>query len=332
MNDFSPLISVIIPVYNTYDYVKRGIDSVLSQTYKSIELIMVDDGSTDGSKELLDHIHEINPQIIVVHQNNSGVSVARNRGLDLISGKYVCFLDSDDWLTDDAIEFLYEQIKEKDKTVSACDRNFVEIKNGNLEVKRQRDSEAPIYLSATQALLETGTVKLNLQSACYKLFPVSLINGKEHIRFNEEISHGEDGLFVFDILCRAEGIVFSPEPKWNILTRPGSATTSDFSSRMLTALWAVDKMISEAGNNTELINRLKIYYTERAMGLTVKYSISKYKSKNDKKLLRSALKRYKGIFINSNVSVIKKFKYYFLLYMPSKTVYLTFNFNKTIGG
>jgi glycosyltransferase involved in cell wall biosynthesis len=318
-----PLISVIIPVYNTLDYIQRGIDSVLNQTYENIELVVVNDGSTDGSENLLDKVSLNNPKVTVFHQNNSGVSAARNKGLDLIQGEYVCFLDSDDWLTKDAIEFLYEQIKNKENTVSACDRNFVYINNGEFIVKRQREVQPIQYISSEKALLETGTGNLNLQSACYKLFPVSLINQNNRIRFDEDISHGEDGLFVFNVMNRAKGIVFSAEPKWNVLERHNSATNSGYSSKMLTALTAVDNMIYNS-NSIKLQDQLKIYYTIRAIGLIIVYSTSKYKENNDKKILRDALIKYKSTFINDNVSNVDKVKYYFCLYTPIKCINLIY--------
>ena len=133
-------------------------------------------------------------------------------------------------------------------------------------------------------------------------------------------------------MCRARGIVFSTEPKWNILERADSATHSSYSPKMLTALYAVDKMISMSVDNTELHNRLKIYYTIRAMGLTITYSISEHKYTKDKKKLRIALKKYKAIFICSNVSAKNKLKYYLLLYIPSKLIRIVYNFKKAIGG
>lgn len=316
-----PLISVIIPVYNTKNYVKRCIDSVLSQTYKNIEAIVVNDGSTDGSKELLNEVYGNIPNVILVHQKNKGVSAARNKGLDLVSGKYVCFLDSDDWLEKDAIEFLYNQIKNinhNEYVISSCDRNFVYLRNQKLITVRQRKNEY-LYLSAKEALLDISSGKLNLQSACYKLFPVKLINDVKKIRFNQNISNGEDGLFVFEVLSCAKSIIYSAEPKWNIFDRPDSTTNSKYNSKMLTALQAVDYMILESQNNDELVNKLKVYYTIRAIGLRVKYYLSNCKNEKDDDIIFNALLKYREDFIN-NVSIYEKLKYIIVLYMPPNLV------------
>ncbi|HJH49587.1 glycosyltransferase family 2 protein, partial [Merdimonas faecis] len=92
------IISIIIPVYNTGNYLQECIDSVRQQSYKSLELIFINDGSTDNSSAILDKAAESDPRIKVIEQENSGLSAARNRGMREASGDYIMFLDSDDWL------------------------------------------------------------------------------------------------------------------------------------------------------------------------------------------------------------------------------------------
>ena len=99
-----PLVSVIVPVYNVAAYLQRCLDSLLGQTYRNLEIICVNDGSTDGSAAILDEYATKDARIKVIHQENAGVSVARNRGLDSATGEYVGFIDADDWLEPDAYE------------------------------------------------------------------------------------------------------------------------------------------------------------------------------------------------------------------------------------
>lgn len=103
----SELISVIVPVYNAKSWLQKCIDSVLSQTYSNLEILLIDDGSTDGSSNLCDSYGETYSQIRVCHQTNQGLSAARNTGLDMASGNYIFFLDSDDFLEPDALESMY---------------------------------------------------------------------------------------------------------------------------------------------------------------------------------------------------------------------------------
>ena len=111
----NPVVSVIIPVYNVEKYLEECIDSVLAQTYQNIEIILVDDGSTDSSGLICDRYAEKNTNISVIHQKNSGLSAARNSGLNKANGDYIYFLDSDDYISADAIEKLFS-IAENDKS------------------------------------------------------------------------------------------------------------------------------------------------------------------------------------------------------------------------
>lgn len=112
-------VSVIIPVYNSECYLSRCIDSVLDQTYQNVEIICIDDGSTDGSPYLLDEYVNCYPgKVIVEHRSNSGAAAARNRGLELVTGDFLTFLDNDDWLDSDFIEtLLYAALESKSQVV-----------------------------------------------------------------------------------------------------------------------------------------------------------------------------------------------------------------------
>lgn len=325
-----PLISVIIPTYNTLNYIEKAINSVLNQTYDNIELIIVNDGSTDGTKEFLDDISLKYPRVNVIHQKNTGVSMARNKGLDLTRGAFVCFLDSDDWLCEDALEFLYEQIKNSNNIISACNRRNVKIKNNELIFEKSATINQPQYIPKNKALLEIGTGVFHLQSACHKLFPVSLINIDNKIRFNKEISHGEDGLFVYDVLNRATGIIFSNEPKWYVLSRPDSATKSEFTPKRLTSLKAIDNMICNA-NSSKLKDQLKIYYTKRTMTLIMLFSITKNKQDVIKKYLYASLRKYREVFLHNNNSLRLKIKYLLCLYTPITVISFIYKIHITMN-
>lgn len=107
-------VTVIIPIYNVEKYLKEAIESTINQTHSNIEIILVDDGSTDNSGIICDEFAKKDTRIKVIHKTNGGLSDARNAGLDATTGKYIMFLDSDDFLELDAVENMYKEITEKD--------------------------------------------------------------------------------------------------------------------------------------------------------------------------------------------------------------------------
>src|SRR5699024_4494271 len=116
----SDLISVIVPVYNVEKYVRRCIDSICGQTYSNLEIILIDDGSTDSSGKICDEMAAKDGRISVIHQENKGLSQARNAGLDQAKGEYIAFVDSDDYLSLNMYECLLKSLKENNADVVRC--------------------------------------------------------------------------------------------------------------------------------------------------------------------------------------------------------------------
>ena len=113
-------ISVIVPVYNVRKYLKKAIYSIINQKYRNLEIILVDDGSTDGSGEICDEFKKIDDRIVVYHKENGGLSSTRNYGMKKATGDYVIFIDSDDYIHQEMIFSLYEERKKVDADVSVC--------------------------------------------------------------------------------------------------------------------------------------------------------------------------------------------------------------------
>lgn len=126
-----PLISVIVPVYGVEKYLAKCVDSILNQTYKNLELILVDDGSPDKCGEICDEYAQKDNRVKVIHKENGGQGTARNRGLDICTGSYITFLDSDDYMVESCIEKLYSHLIENDLEISACNYSRY-AKNGDL--------------------------------------------------------------------------------------------------------------------------------------------------------------------------------------------------------
>ena len=123
------LISIIVPVYKVEKYLDKCINSIVSQTYKNLEVILVDDGSPDSCGKMCDEWTKKDTRIKVIHKENGGLSDARNFGLDCAKGKYIQFVDSDDYIEKDMIEFLYKNLKENNADISICSNYMVDEEN-----------------------------------------------------------------------------------------------------------------------------------------------------------------------------------------------------------
>lgn len=142
----SPVISVIVPVYNVEQYLIQCIDSILDQTFPDFELLLIDDGSTDGSGMICDEYRLKDNRVVVIHQNNAGASGARNRGLDIAKGKYIAFVDGDDLIRADYLESLYSATIADNAEIAMC-RRF-HFQDGD-EIALSVPTGMPVYVSMT---------------------------------------------------------------------------------------------------------------------------------------------------------------------------------------
>ena len=188
-------VSIIIPVYNAEKYLDRALTSICEQTYHYLEILLIDDGSTDGSYELCKEWEKKDARIVLYHQENAGVYAARNKGLDLASGAYVMFVDADDWIAKDMVRILHELLTSHQADVATCD--YMEVSDeGEKEQGNSTCIDEKNIRLATQKV-EAG-LQLLLPWAVYcKLYKKELL---ENIRFkNYKIA--EDLYFNTDIIC-----------------------------------------------------------------------------------------------------------------------------------
>lgn len=125
-------ISIIIPVYNVEKYLKMCLDSVINQTYQNLEIILINDGSTDNSGKICEEYKRADSRIILIHKENEGLSMARNTGLDIASGEYISFVDSDDYISRNMVETLYNRLLETQSDMAVCSIQYVDEAGKNL--------------------------------------------------------------------------------------------------------------------------------------------------------------------------------------------------------
>lgn len=209
-----PLISVIVPVYNMERYLDKCVDSILNQTYKNIEIILVDDGSVDNSPQICDRYANDFDNVKVIHKENKGQSSARNVGLDVCQGEYIGFVDSDDWISPTMYEKMFSLIQNNEMIVNI---GMQEISDNGIVVRSRIHDEKN---DSKQKLLSDILLHKSGASVCTKLFPTKIVN---KVRFNEQRLN-EDLLFMVDVVDKIDCISYSSDVGYFYLNRNGSTS------------------------------------------------------------------------------------------------------------
>lgn len=216
INNNSPLISIIIPCYNAEQTLERCLNSVVSQYYQNLEIIIVDDGSRDQTSDIYTKFKQEDFRIKVIKQNNSGVSKARNVGLKAVTGAYVCFVDSDDWVEKNYCEELYNILAAENADVSIIEASY-EDENGTI-VYNKPISKDKIFdgQQALILLLEDQEIQSHPWG---KLFKSSLL---KNVRFPENLKSFEDYSTLFKIFDKAVKVVKSDKKLYHYVQRDNS--------------------------------------------------------------------------------------------------------------
>lgn len=214
-----PKISVIVPVYKVENFLSQCVESILAQSFTDFELLLIDDGSPDNSGALCDEWAMKDNRIRVFHQENSGVSVARNKGLCEAKGSYVTFVDSDDWLLSGYLEHLYS-FAGKGLVVQGY---VFGTEDGTIKGEPCFPENREYTLQNFKKLFLGKDVML-LSSSCSKMYDLHLI--KEHaLFFDEQISFGEDTLFIYDYILHCKFIATAEHSDYIYRQNPGSLST-----------------------------------------------------------------------------------------------------------
>ena len=217
------LISIIVPVYKVEKYLHRCVDSLVNQSYENLEIVLVDDGSPDSCGKICDDYGQTDARVNVVHKKNGGLSDARNIGIEVSTGKYITFLDSDDWVKSNYIETLYELLKENNADVSICSFN----KTSSIIVQDEKPLKAiKSYLYTNKEALKEmyGEYYIQMIVAWGKLFRRELFN---NIRFPVGKVH-EDEFVIYKIFYKAQKIIYTDQQLLFYWQRPDSIMGAGF--------------------------------------------------------------------------------------------------------
>lgn len=231
----NPQVSIIIPVYNGEKYLERCLKSVLEQEYRDIEIIIIDDGSTDGSEYIYSKYKEIDKRIVILKQKNMGVSVARNKGIDIAKGKYIMFIDADDTIEVNMISKMVQSMKKNKTDISFCG---FKVLGNNL---RNNDTKALIdcydynnsgIIGSSEAIKRVISTNPSIVFYGYiwrNIFDAQIIK-KNNIKFPEGIKISEDFMFLLEVLINSKNVSIIPEELYNYNINDNSVTAKYISN------------------------------------------------------------------------------------------------------
>lgn len=227
-NASNPIISVVVPVYNTESYLRKCIASIQAQTYKNLEIICVDDGSADRSGIILDNMAKSDRRLHILHTENRGVSEARNTALELASGEFISFIDSDDYIEPDMYNLMIQGMRKQEVDIVTCNYSMVYGNEVVRMINKVKVPEKPLdTIKFLEYVYERDIYKGVAGYICTRLFRRSLImdNISKEIAvvFDNRLSFGEDVVFMAEISMRARQVFYIHKSLYNYVQHEESA-------------------------------------------------------------------------------------------------------------
>lgn len=293
------LISVIVPIYNVEKYLNKCVDSLLNQTYKKLEIILVNDGSPDNCGKICDDYEKKDNRIKVIHKKNGGLSDARNVGLKNANGKYVCFIDSDDYVTEDYIEYLYNLVKTTKAEIGiVMEQKFFEqprIYNKREKIKLYTNKEALEIMLYQKEFSNGATSKIFLKKIVEDIdFPVNEIY--------------EDLGTVYKFFLKADRIAYSNLEKYYYLQRDNSIMRAKFKEKDFDYIRQAEKLMKDVSclNDKKINNAAISRYISANFSILLKINKEKKYYKYRKEIMNNIKKYRLGVLLNYKVRLKNK--------------------------
>jgi len=229
----TPLISIIVPIYKVEPYLRKCVESILAQSYTNIEVILVDDGSPDDCPKICDEYRAKDSRVVVIHQDNGGVSAARNAGLDAAKGEYIGFVDGDDWIEPDMYEVLFHVITASGADIAAsydCIDDYAPPK---------MNEDQYVVFSSGEAMANLLDNRNDFISVWGKLYTKEVI---KNIRFIPTVAVGEDVVFETEAIIKSQKVSFIDYQSYHYFVHNDSAAHM-LGSKTLTILMSIDSVI-----------------------------------------------------------------------------------------
>ena len=303
-------VSVIVPCFNTEKYIEECVKSIVSQTYKNLEIILVDDGSTDKTSELVDGLKKTDDRIVVVHQKNAGLSAARNTGLKKANGKYVAFIDSDDCVAKNYIERLLAAATETKSDIVAC--AYVKFSETSPKTSLIRGVKTMTTLTGFEAFKDYLTTKnIGFSMSCNKLYNIELF---KDVKFPEGRLH-EDEYTTYKLYYQANRLTVIPDGLYFYRMRENSITKSDLDEpRLIDILDQIEdvKAFVKKNDIKDVSDYLSAYEINVKNFMLKRIVDEKIKTEKKDELIDFLKSKKSEIYHNKYVTKLPKLMYPFL--------------------
>lgn len=305
------LITVVVPVYNVEKYLGKCLNSLINQTYKNIEIILIDDGSTDNSGKICDQYKKKDSRIRVIHKQNGGLSDARNQGIEVAKGKYITFVDSDDYVELDYIEYLYNLIKKHNVNISFC-KYIVHYEKKKKNIKIDSKERRCTKIDALMEILYAKDFEV---SACGKMY---LLKHFENVRYPKGKLF-EDNDTTYKLIDQNEFVALGFASKYHYIMRNDSITKKEFTEKQLYLIKATDNMCDDLSKYKELknaITRKRCIARISTLNRMIQSTNRNHEMENS---LRKDILKYKSILKDKKAS--NRDKMAILLLIPGLNLY-----------
>lgn len=321
-------VSVIVPVFNAEKYLIKCLDSLLNQTLKSIEIILVNDGSTDNSPQILDKYAQIHKNIKVIHQKNQGPSVARNVGIENASGEYIGFVDSDDYVANDFYEILYNTAIKNSVDIVISD--YYNIKGdaakhcGHFPIPAHKVIDKRDIKSIISKANESHVLWFSVKG----IYKTDLIQNQK-INYPTELSLGEETIFCLESFLSASSIYYIDKPFYYYVQTPNSLTRAKYKENLLKQLedlYFFKKNVYKRYGFNDYVNDLNSYTMKHTLPMLISnelnhkekffQKIKEYRRIRNSTMIKNAYKNCSVNLIESKLkylTILLKFRLYFVI-------------------
>lgn len=312
------LISIIVPAFNVDKYIEQCLNSVINQTYKNLEIIVINDGSTDNTQQIIDSFSEKDSRIKIIHKENTGVSDTRNIGLEIAKGDYIGFVDSDDEIKPEMYETLLSNIKNNDADIAHCGFELItktntKVFNGTNEICIQSQKKA------LTSLLKGDIFE---PSSCTKLYKKQVL---ENIKFDSKVKFNEDLLFNVEAFKQSHKIVFNDIPLYKYNYNVNSASRNTHIYTIQQSVLKVTRILNEKISGLNIDKIKNQFYVNKLISIY----IALYEANQNQTILgqnvRELLKNSTNKWLDFRTLYLKYSLLYFSkIYLLSRLVYEKF--------